>query len=281
MCFVALFSGVRRYRSARLLELPCTFIWGETITETINMMLTMGGSPFRFLGDSLAVKFLALLPTLPTLVSQFTKSPMAFYIDTTSNHLHQTQRSIRKVPPHLSHISSFEGLLDRYPVPTSPRHLPSSFLDIHQYYRKDGSNKETRVALIKQPYTRPSFKKLFPEIRTTKNFRSIKRRILPERQSNFFGKAIRNLSSYQLSPNEIGALALGLNFVLTPSRSTHHLIQKSDTRLTQSMKKQLHFKNHPLTIKRPTCYKPSTWIPPEQNSTNSITFPGTDSRPSP
>ena len=184
----------------------------------------MGGSPFRFLGDSLAVKFLALLPTLPTLVSQFTKSPMAFYIDTTSNHLHQTQRSIRKVPPHLSHISSFEGLLDRYPVPTSPRHLPSSFLDIHQCYRKDEANKQTMVAPIKQPYSRLSFKKLFPEIRTTKNFRSIKRRILPELQSNFVGKAIRNLSSYQLSPNEIEVLALGLNFVLTPSRSTHHLI---------------------------------------------------------
>ena len=131
----------------------------------------MGGSPFRFLGDSLAIKFLALLPTLPTLVSQFTKSPMAFYIDTTSNHLHQTQRSIRKVPPYLSHISSFEGLLDRYPVPTSPWHLPSSLLDIHQYYRKDGSNKQTMVAPIKQPYSRPSFKKLFQEIRTTKNFK--------------------------------------------------------------------------------------------------------------
>ena len=38
------------------------------------------------------------------------------------------------------------------------------------------------------------------------------------------------------------------------------------------MKKQLHFKNHPLTIKRPTCYKPSTWIPSEQNSTTLSLF---------
>ena len=34
------------------------------------------------------------------------------------------------------------------------------------------------------------------------------------------------------------------------------------------MKKQFHFKNQPLTSKRPTYCKPSTWTPPEPNSTN-------------
>ena len=115
-------------------------------------------------------------------------------------------------------------------------------------------------------------KKLFPEIRTTKNFRGTKRRILQELQSNFKRKAIRNLSSYQLSPNEIEVLALGLNFVPTPSDSTHHLVQKSASHLTQTREKQFHFKNHPLTIKRPKYCKPSTWVPRESNSTNLSLF---------
>ena len=34
------------------------------------------------------------------------------------------------------------------------------------------------------------------------------------------------------------------------------------------MKKQFHFKDHPLTIKRPKYYKPSTWVPPHSKSTN-------------
>ena len=115
-------------------------------------------------------------------------------------------------------------------------------------------------------------KKLFPEIRTTKNFRGTKRRILQELQSNFEKKAIRNLSSYQLSPNESEVLALGLKFVPTPSASTCHLIQKSAFRLTQTMKKQFHFKSHPLTIKRSKYWKPSTWVPRESNSTNLSLF---------
>ena len=43
---------------------------------------------------------------------------------------------------------------------------------------KDWSNKNTMVAPLKRPYSKPSFKKLFPEIHTTKNFRNTKRRIL-------------------------------------------------------------------------------------------------------
>ena len=92
------------------------------------------------------------------------------------------------------------------------------------------------VAPLKQPYSRTSFKKLFPETRITKSFRSTKRRILQELQSNFERKAIRNLSSYQLSSNKIEVLTLGLNFVLTLSALTQHFIQKSATRLTQTMK---------------------------------------------
>ena len=128
------------------------------------------------------------------------------------------------------------------------------------------------AAPLKRPYSRPSFKTLFLEIRTTKNFRSTKRRNFQELQSNFKRKAIRNLSSYQLSPNKSEVLALGLNFVSTPSASTYHLIQKSASQLTQTMKKQFHFKDHPLTIKRPKYYKPCTWVPPESNSTNPSLF---------
>ena len=92
-----------------------------------------------------------------------------------------------------------------------------------------------KAAPLKRPYSRPLFKKLFPEIRTTKNYRSTKCRNIQELQLTFQAKAIRNLSSYELSPNESEVLLLGLNFVLTPSASTHHLIQKSASRLTQAM----------------------------------------------
>ena len=54
--------------------------------------------------------------------------------------------------------------------------------------------------------------------------------------------------------------------------STHHLVLKSANRLTQTMKKQLHFRNQPLTTKRPTYYKPSTWTPPKPNFTNLTMF---------
>ena len=103
-------------------------------------------------------------------------------------------------------------------------------------------------------------------MRTIKNFRSTICRILQELQSNFQRKAIRNLSSYQLSPIESKVIGLGLNFVPIPSASIHHLIQKSATRLTRTMKKQFHFKDHLLTIKRPTYCKRSTWVLPEPNS---------------
>ena len=126
------------------------------------------------------------------------------------------------------------------------------------------------------------------QIRTTKIFRITKRRILYELQSDFKRKGIRNFSSHQQSPNENEVLTIGLNFFPTPSASTHHLIQKSATRLTQTMKKQFHFKNQPLTIKRPTECKPFTRIPPEPNSyhcswnkfkTLSITTPQHTTRP--
>ena len=109
-------------------------------------------------------------------------------------------------------------------------------------------------------------------MRAIKNFRSTICRILQELQSNFQRKAIRNLSSYQLSPIESKVIALGLNFVPTPSASTHHLIQKSATHLTWTMKKQFHFKDHLLAIKRLTYCKRSTWVPPEPNSANLSLF---------
>ena len=85
-----------------------------------------------------------------------------------------------------------------------------------------------------------------------------KHRILQELQPNFGNKAIRNLSSHQLSLTELEVLALGLNFVATPPASTHYLVLKSANRLTQTMKKQFHLRNQPLTTKHPTYCKPST-----------------------
>ena len=127
-------------------------------------------------------------------------------------------------------------------------------------------------AQAKQPYFKPSFKKLFPETSTMRNFRNTKRRILRELQASFKNKAIRNLSSHLLSPIESEVRTFGLNFVPTPSASTHHLILKSANRLIQTMKKYFHFRNQPLITKRPTCCKRSTWIPPEPNSTNLALF---------
>ena len=83
---------------------------------------------------------------------------------------------------------------------------------------------------------------------TTKNFRNTKHRILQELQTNFRNKAIRNISSHQLSPIETEVLGLGLNFVPTPLAFRHHVVLKSTNRLTQTMKKQFHFRNQVSTL---------------------------------
>ena len=124
----------------------------------------------------------------------------------------------------------------------------------------------------KRPYSKPSFKKLFPETHTMIKFRNTKCQILQELQTSFKNKAITNLSSHQLSPTEIEVLNLGLNFVPTLPASTHHLVLKSANCLTQTMKKQFHFRNQPLITKHPVYYKPSTWRPPEPNSHNLTLF---------
>ena len=107
--------------------------------------------------------------------------------------------------------------------------------------QKDGSKKVARTAQPKQPYSIPSFKKLFPQTHTMRNFRNTKHWILQELQTSFRNKTIRNLSSHQLSPIETEVHALGLNFVPTPTTSAHHLVLKSANHLSQTMKKQFHF----------------------------------------
>ena len=47
---------------------------------------------------------------------------------------------------------------------------------------------------------------------------------------------------------------------------------KSANCLTQTMIKQFHFRNQPLTTKCPTYSEPLTWTPPEVNSTNLTLF---------
>ena len=81
---------------------------------------------------------------------------------------------------------------------------------------KDVFEKLTRIEQPKRPYSIASFKKLLPQVHTTRNFRKTKRWILQELQTKFRNKAIRNHSSHQLSPIETEVLALGLNFVPTP-----------------------------------------------------------------
>ena len=49
--------------------------------------------------------------------------------------------------------------------------------------------------------------------------------------------------------------------------STHHLVLKSANRLTQTMKKQFHFRNQPLTTKRPTYYSTNITLFTQQRST--------------
>ena len=128
------------------------------------------------------------------------------------------------------------------------------------------------TARLKQPYSKPLFKKFFLQTCTMRNFGNTKRWILEELQTSFKNKAIINLSAHQISLTETEGLTLGLNFVPTPQVSTHHLVLKSTNRLIQTIKKQLHFRNQPLIIKRPTYRKPSTWIPREPNSTNLTLF---------
>ena len=192
---------------------------------------------------------------------------MAFYIDPTKNHYYQPQRSIRIIPTHyLTFHPSRVYSIDTQCLHQSEISTPLFWAYINKT-RKAGSNKSTSVAPFKRPHSRPWFKKLFLEMCTKRNYRSTKRYILQGLQSNFKMKTIRNYS-YQLSLNESEVLVLSLNFVLTSSASTHHLIQKSTTRFTQTLMKPFHFKNQPLTIKHPTYCKPSTRISPESNSTN-------------
>ena len=117
-------------------------------------------------------------------------------------------------------------------------------------------------------------------MRTTKNFRSTKLCILQELQSNFERKAIRNLSSYQLSPNKSEVFVLGINFVPTPLTSARHLIQRSASRLTKTVKKQLHFKpflNYQTSQILQTFHLGAPWTKLHQP----IILPGTDLRSSP
>ena len=70
------------------------------------------------------------------------------------------------------------------------------------------------------PYSANSFWKHTPQ-KTSE----VKRRILQELQTSFKSKAMRNLSSHELSPIETEVLALGDNFVPTTPASTHHTTQ--------------------------------------------------------
>ena len=87
----------------------------------------------------------------------------------------------------------------------------------------------------KWPYSKPSFKKLYSETGTMRNLWNTKHQILQELQTSFKNKAIRNLSSQQLSPIETEVLTLGLNFVPTPIAPTHHLVLKLANRLAQTI----------------------------------------------
>ena len=59
------------------------------------------------------------------------------------------------------------------------------------------------TAQPKQPYSKPTFKKLFPDMCTARNLRNTKRRILQELLTSFNNKAIRNLSFHQLFPIDV------------------------------------------------------------------------------
>lgn len=86
---------------------------------------------------------------------------------------------------------------------------------------------------LKQPNSKPSFRKLFPEPRTTKNLKNTKCRILQELQTSFKNKDMKNLSFHHLSPNKSDVLALGCNFVPKPPTSTQHFMQELATHLNQ------------------------------------------------
>ena len=98
----------------------------------------------------------------------------------------------------------------------------------------------------------------FSKLSTTKNPKNTKRQILQILKINLSSKTIQSLSSYQSSPQEFEVRYLGFNFGSTPSYSTYQLIQKSTACLTQTMKKQFHFRNQPLNSKRLSYYKSST-----------------------
>ena len=124
------------------------------------------------------------------------------------------------------------------------------------------------TAQLKRSYFKRSyFRKLFSETRA-----NTKCWIIQELQTSLKNKAIKSLSSHQLSAIETKVLPLGHNFVPTHPASTHHIIPKLATHLIQTIKKQFHFRNQLLITKRTIYCKQSTLILPEPNFTNLTVF---------
>ena len=159
-----------------------------------------------------------------------------------------------------------------YLMHLSPQNLSSFFLSTLQHHPCRQLQELIIDRITQATILHTLIRETLPWNTHQKKFTSTKCRIVHELQTKFRNKAIKNLSSYQLSRTETEVLALALKFVPTPPASMQYLVRKSATRFIQTMKKQFHFRNQPLTVKHPTYWKPSTWIPPGINSANLTLF---------
>ena len=120
--------------------------------------------------------------------------------------------------PHTELSFPSEPISNRFPhrhyqkLPPNHNSSPTTTIPLSPHFHLSGSTRQisstcsipdvSKNWVIKQPCSKLSFTKLFPEMRITKNFTSSKRRILQELQTSFKSKAMRNLSFHQLSPNQ-------------------------------------------------------------------------------
>ena len=216
-------------------QLPTKNDWWDAplafrdLAEVISMTLTMGSSPICFHGGSLATKFLPKLPARPTPLSQWadlqqiSTQDYQEWLPSHNSPPTRTRSTVSTLSPRSFHWADTQLVLN-------PRISPPFFQVYINTTRKDSSKNLAMAARPKRPYSKIFFKKLFLETDTRKNLRSTKRWILQELQTSFKNKAIRNLSTHQLSLIKIEVLHLGLNFAPshlqpphTPQPSQSHL----------------------------------------------------------
>ena len=143
-------------------------------------------------------------------------------------------------------------ILYKHPTSLSPLR-PLSLSDNYQSHPMEDD------ATFQTVLFKTQVKQSFPKIPHYQHSRNTKHQISKILKTTISGKALQSLTSCQLSLQQFEVRYLGFNFGSITSTFTFYLMQKSSTCLTQTMKKQFHFRNQPLYTKHFSYWKPFTW----------------------